>query len=191
MNGSKYVLILYNSDDFWEMDGRTLLLKSTGRTKNLFAADFGETPDSTVSSGFLPRQIVAFFTDQSYVLKYTNGTFHIYKPWPFPWSVLQGSSQRKIDAALFHFPTRTFFLFHGEKLYSCRIYKCSNYSSIEVNYNISGRWPGISNDISAAIYLPLSRKYYFFKRDMYWSFDEASAKVDKGYPRNVSQLFGK
>ena len=187
------MLILYNSDNYWEIDGRTLLLRSVDETPSLFDEDFDSTPDSVfnIDNTIHIIQIAACFKDQFYVLKYNNGKFYNHKRWLFPLSVLRGPYPWKINAALRNFRYNTIFLFQGSKFYSCQRDKCLNNSSIEVNNNISTKWPGIPKDISAAVHLPNHRKYYFFKGDMYWSFDEDLAQVETGYPRNVSQLLCK
>ena len=185
-------LILFNSEHYWKIDERTLLLKSTGRTRNLFSTDFSEVPDS-VTHKMIGRDsgLYAYLKNRLYRMKYTNAKFHIDKRWSFPPRISGRSCLHRIDAAVSYndWGSGTSFLFHEAKFFSCE--NCLNYSSMKVERNISDTWPGIPNDLTAAVYSYQKGKYYFFRKDMYWSFDSASKQVDRGYPKRVSELLGK
>eukprot|EP00118_Oscarella_pearsei_P026074 m.309348 g.309348 ORF g.309348 m.309348 type:complete len:221 (+) comp46129_c0_seq1:139-801(+) len=53
--------------------------------------------------------------------------------------------------------------------------------------SIYSEWPGIPNDIDAAVmWLPRPNYYYFFKGYHYWKYDAARDKVNSGYPKTIS-----
>ena len=178
---------MFNSEKYWKFDERTLLLKSVGTTKSLFPAKFNEIPDAVL--GGRRSGVYAFVKNGVYFLKYINGKFQIDRLWNFPKTVSGMPLPQRIDTAVTQVTTGTNFIFRGTKFYSCK--DCLTFSTIQVYENISSYWPGIPNDTTAAVYLVFRGKYLFFKRDIYWSWDESSGQVDRGYPRNVSELLGK
>merc|ERR1711860_345891 len=74
------------------------------------------------------------------------------------------------------------------------VFKGSNYwklteDSVESGYprKISEDWPGLPNNINAAVTWTDNKKTYFFKGDQYWKFDNMQP-VD-GYPKDISVGF--
>lgn len=74
------------------------------------------------------------------------------------------------------------------------VFKGSNYwklteDSVEPGYprKISQDWPGLPNNIDAAVTWTDNGKTYFFKGDSYWKFDNKDAI--EGYPRKISEGF--
>ena len=74
------------------------------------------------------------------------------------------------------------------------VFKGSNYwklteDSVEPGYprKISEDWPGLPNNIDAAVTWTDNQKTYFFKGSQYWKFDNMEP-VD-GYPRDISVGF--
>ena len=154
----------------------------------MLAAKFNEIPDAVLGgSGY---GVYAFVKNRFYFLKYINGKFQVDRQWYFPETVSGMPFPQRIDTAVNHVTTGTNYFFRGTKFYSCKT-DCLTFSTIQAYENISSYWPGIPNDTTAAVYLLFRGKYLFFKRDMYWSWDESSRQVDRGYPRNVSELLGK
>ena len=56
---------------------------------------------------------------------------------------------------------------------------------------ISQGWPGLPNDIDAAVYAGDSNstrnnKLYFFKNNLYWRWDIESDRIDQGYPKTIA-----
>ena len=45
-------------------------------------------------------------------------------------------------------------------------------------------WPGLPNDIDAAVTIPKTGHTYFFKEDLYWKFENQNALA--GYPKRIS-----
>ncbi len=56
---------------------------------------------------------------------------------------------------------------------------------------ISEGWPGVPNNLDAATFSgsrgPLAYKLYFFKGDMFWCWDLRNDRMDRGYPKKISE----
>ena len=50
-------------------------------------------------------------------------------------------------------------------------------------------FPSYVEDIDAAVHVPSTGKTLFFTKNLYWSLDEASLGMDRGYPRSVYTHF--
>ena len=74
------------------------------------------------------------------------------------------------------------------------VFKGSNYwklteDSVERGYprKISDDWPGLPNNIDAAVTWTDNGKTYFFKNDEYWKF--ANQEATPGYPKKITEGF--
>ena len=171
-----------------------LLLKATGKTRNLFGAAVNTTPDSAFR--WRNGAYYIFVNDDYYRLKYEDRKWIKETRWPYPASIRSwGFRGRGKDSfpqplprhdAAFYLNGIAYFFYKNDFL------SCTNCETdARLNRNISRHWPGIQNNITAAVRSTVRKKVYFFKEDIYWSVDSISKKAEEGYPRKVSKLIGK
>ena len=61
------------------------------------------------------------------------------------------------------------------------------YTFFSASRSISDDWPGLPDDLDAAVTWPNNKATYFFKGDQYWKF--VNKKPERNYPRSISRGF--